>query len=248
MKNLLIYINPSHDFDAEHHAMARIQIDNCCRLGWNVDDVMVVTNFPFEYNGVKAIEVSDSMWCDWWKQVSKVNALLELFRLGVIDNELYWFHDFDAFQNGPIVDSELSLDGVDAGFTDYGYRMKWNTGSFFFRKSSEDMFKLIRDTCYELKTDEERALMELTRQRHTVINRRYRRMHVTYNFPGSKNGLRHLSYLYAMTMMYGLPVRVLHFHPARRRQAYLKALRGDNELNVKLMSDGLEEVFRHHGY
>jgi hypothetical protein len=52
MKNLLIYISPEHKFLPEYDKLVRIQIDNSLELGWKKEDIMLVTNFIFEYNGV----------------------------------------------------------------------------------------------------------------------------------------------------------------------------------------------------
>jgi hypothetical protein len=54
MKNLLIHINPvSKIFSPEHEDLTRIQIDNSLELRWKKEEILLVTNFPYEYRGIK---------------------------------------------------------------------------------------------------------------------------------------------------------------------------------------------------
>src|SRR5260221_10472418 len=160
MKNLMIYINPKEKkFSSEHEDLTRIQIDNSLSLGWKPEDILLVTNFPYEYNGVKSIIVGDYTVFDQDRS-TKIPAINELFRRGFIDeNEVYWFHDHDAFQ---LVQFEVRLD-KDAGFTTHGaYNSKlWNAGSFFFKKSAKDIFL---DIWYYMElrgTNEHNALTDM---------------------------------------------------------------------------------------
>jgi hypothetical protein len=244
MKNLLIFINQERVLTGENEYMAKIQIDNSLDLGWQREDILFATNFPYEYNGVSALVLSDDTWCDYWPQMSKMNALVALFERKVIGQDLYWFHDLDAFQAYGITEEELGLGDTEMGFTDYGYNAKWNTGSFFFKQSAEDALRLIRDRAYELHTDEERALVDLATGNVAGINERYKRLNHTYNWPGSKNGERYFARMYGNVAK---PVKVLHFHPLRRQGRYFSLLGGDNELGIPLIPERLREVFRRHG-
>ena len=90
MKNLLIYINPAKDFvDSKDRTnikeLAKIQIDNSLDLGWAVEDIVFVTNFPYEYGGVKALVIDDdSLFCDIsgtaYGKASKINVILYLLK------------------------------------------------------------------------------------------------------------------------------------------------------------------------
>jgi len=40
MKNLMIYVNPHHEFDEERKVLAKIQIENSLRLGWKSGDIL----------------------------------------------------------------------------------------------------------------------------------------------------------------------------------------------------------------
>ncbi len=224
----MIYINPER-FDREGELMAKIQIENSLELGWKPEDIIFIANFPYEYKGIKTTVVGGEYWCDYWKQMSKMNVLADM----EFQDDLYWFHDLDAFQAYPM---EIELK-TDIGFTDYGYMDKWNTGSFFFKPGAKDILKKLRDKAYELKTDEERALVVMERE----IKGRYERLNPTYNFPGSKNGTKYFKRVIDKCEM---PVKVLHFHPLRHRGRFLRMLCGENELGLNIMPDRLLKLFR----
>ena len=152
MINLLIYINPiDKRFIGEYVDLVRIQIDNSLELGWKPEDILLVLNFDYEYRGIKAVKVDDYQVFDQNKS-TKIPAINQLFKDGVIkEDKVYWFHDLDAFQLSPI---ELSLE-KDAAFTDHGHFSKtWNAGSFFFKKSAEDIFLSIWEYMGLLKSND----------------------------------------------------------------------------------------------
>jgi len=230
MKNLLIYVNPRKGFDEEHSILAKIQIDNSFRLGWKKEDILMATNFPFEYNGFKSIEIPDSCFCDHWPRSSKITGIIHLLQSSIID-ELCWFHDFDAFQLCPIVGSELGLDGLDMGFTDYGWKSRWNTGSFFFRPNALEIFIAMSDALYMFKSDEEDALALLIKHDANNINGRYKKLNITYNIGMNK--------LNRNVEVATKPLKVLHFHPGKRNlMSKFKPL----------MPVGLVEIMDCHGY
>lgn len=161
MKNLLIWISPKKMFDGEASILVKIQIDNSLDLGWKREDIMLTTNFDFEYNGVKSIVVSDDNFLPDSIWESKQMAILELFSRGFINpGELYWFHDLDAFQQETITESELGMGKVDMGLTDYGWRIKWNTGSIFFTSKAYDIFKAVVQTFSLIKSRDEIYLLK----------------------------------------------------------------------------------------
>ena len=237
MKNLLVYLNPRKDFGKEHGILAKIQIDNSLELGWKVEDIILITNFPFEYRGVKALEIDDKYFCTAHDRASKITAILYLFDKGMV-NELFWFHDLDAFQLLPIEESELGLT-KDAGFTDYGWSPKWNTGSFFFTPNSRDIFELINKKVYEHTTTEEIALMMLEKDNTEGINDRYERLNITYNL-----GIKKIGKNYTEAIK---PLKIIHFHPIKQRHLDL-FLHGKNELKMVLIPDRLIKIFEKYGY
>ena len=136
MKNLLIFIGPEPKFSREHEVLTRIQIDNSLELGWNPEDIILVTDFPYEYRGIKSYVVKGDFKALDGNRSSKILVINQLFKDGMI-NDLFWFHDHDAFQLGPMRDPDLG-DCV-AGFTDQGWSGVWNAGSFFFTPDAKKM-------------------------------------------------------------------------------------------------------------
>jgi len=80
------------------------------------------------------------------------------------DEDIYWLHDIDHFQQLPITKEEIikEMGECDFALCDYGRRIKLNCGSIFFKKSAGDIFKKIRDIIVKYrplypKCEEERA-------------------------------------------------------------------------------------------
>lgn len=246
MKNLCIYLNPD-GFDEEHQGLVKLQVDNSLELGWSLDDIVLVTDFPYEYRGVRAIQIPSGICCLFWKPASKIFGILHMIEQGLIGDDLYWFHDFDAYQLIDIPESELGLESIDAGFTDYGRKPEWNTGSFFFKKSAEDIFRNIASRLLPgcdsrgRQQHEELALGYLTDKNIDNINSRIKRMNITYNF-----GMREIAQCYERAIK---PLRVLHFHPYNPKINTLKrAMYGRNQIGKPLMNDRLIKLFHIHGY
>jgi hypothetical protein len=202
----MIYINPRKDFDEEHKLLAKIQIEQGLKF-WKKEDIILITNFEYEYKGIKASIIDDSFFCNIHDKASKINTiiyLLEEYRLG----EFVWFHDFDAFQLEPIIEKEINLGKADVGFTDYGWSLKWNTGSIFFKPSALGVFKLLKEAIYRCNTDEERALVVLTKNNIGGINSKIKRLNIIYNL-----GMRRINYNLERAVK---PIKVVHFHPTRK--------------------------------
>lgn len=257
MKNLLTYTHPDHAFfGIEDNLMIETQIENSLELGWKKEDIILATNFPYEYMGVKSVVVSDDCMCSWWKQVSKIDCILWLFDNGRIKDDIYWFHDLDAFEAYPLEFEKNLEDGIDIYLTDYGYRYrKWNTGSFFFNNKSRDIFQMIWDRCHEIDSlekdkdlihayNEERSLEHLTGNNINNINSRIKKINPTYNFPGSNNGFKNFEMVYERCEK---PVKVPHFHPLRWGGRFYRMFDGGNPLKVKMLPERLIKIFNKKG-
>ncbi|MCK9371417.1 hypothetical protein M0R04_15995 [Candidatus Dojkabacteria bacterium] len=240
MKNLLIYINPSKKFGDENKVLAKIQIDNSLDLGWTREDIVLITNFEYEYNDVKAIVMNEVKFCDHCPQASKINTIVNMFKLDIIKpNKLWWLHDFDAFQLEPITEEELEISTVDMALTDYGRLPRWNTGLVFFRHSARDIMEMIQDLVYKSVTDEERALNVITRD-IPAINSRIKKLNITYNL-----AIRNIKSTYKMATK---PLKVIHFHPIWPDKQLLDVfMYGKNKINTVLMNERLIKIFKDHG-
>lgn len=233
MKNLLVYINPVKRFDKEKSILAKIQIDNSLRLGWKPEDIIIATNFPFEYNGVKSLFLDVSNFCEFRPLSTKTVVVANMLAKGMIDPEqIYWVHDFDAYQLEPFGE----IDILDVGLTTYGWMSKWCLGSYFFKASAVDIFKDLKDFIYEYKLEDERALVGLTRKNIHKINSRITVLDISYQI-----GMRHILANYERAVK---PIKVIHFHPWDRGVEVLNSfMYGENELGKPLMTPELITIF-----
>ena len=237
MKNLLVHLNPLKCFNKEHQILAKIQIDNSLRLGWKTEDIILVTNFDYEYNGVRAVMIPDKYFCDFRPYSTKtvvVTYLLEYWMLP--PDEVYWAHDFDAYQ---LEKFDFTLEKPMA-FSDYGYSPKPSLGSYFFDFRARDFFSLLRDTIYEKRTEDERALVWLTKNKAMKIIDSFQKINITYNF-----GMRHVEKNWEIA---DKPLKVIHFHPWGKDLPTLDIfMYGKNKLGFPLMSKQLIKLFHKHG-
>ncbi|MBF8249481.1 MAG: hypothetical protein HW400_82 [Candidatus Levybacteria bacterium] len=241
MKNLLIYISPDKKFSEECNILAKIQIDNSFELGWRKEDILLVTNFNYEYHDVKANVISGDTYYPLIPEATKVLTLAYLLEQGMVEKEhIYWLHDFDAYQMEIINESELNLGTKDIALTDYGWKNQLNTGSIFLRESSRDIFQLIKDLVYEHgNLDEEEVLALVSENNKNHFNSRYKRLNVTYNI-----NTQDIPFNYKRA---DKPLKVIHFHPTDRREIVDAFISGRNELGFPLMTKRLIDLFKHHG-
>lgn len=200
MKNLMTFAHPAKKFVEHYDLFMRMQIDNALEMGWPLKDILLVTNFPYHYRGVKALVLGDETYCSHRKRASKINMICELIKQSIL-KEVAWFHDFDAFQAEPLFDI---LGDYDAAFTDYGTNGMWNTGSFFFKPSALDIFERIRAVMYRRRTNEEVALKRITDAGEFAG--RYLHLNGTYNH----GRMRDTEKTYAAAEK---PIKVFHFDP-----------------------------------
>ena len=241
MKNILIHLNaPKYEWQKEVEPLLKIQIDNS-RLYWKREDIWLITNFPYEYNGIKARVVNDSLFCAFKPTVTKVNVILNLFHQRMIENgELYWFHDLDAFQLAPvIVDFE-----EDMALTDYGvttiresYNNRWSTGSWFFKKGARDIFRKIYVKSEADLVNEEAALGRVIKESPS-IGQRIKKLNITYNFATRKRDVD------KMLEIAEKPLKVLHFHPTDTRR--ISNGLTNMEYCQTFMEEELKELFKKH--
>jgi len=231
MKNLLIYTNPKKEFDKETLLLSKIQIHNSLELGWNPEDILLMTNFEYEYLGVKSVVISNDFKYDFDKLSNKIFVIKEML---ANSKETYWYHDFDAYQM-----EELNPVFTDIGLSDYGWSTKWNCGSIFFRENSADIFDKLHHEILERKTGDERVLTTLTKE-GLINNSRITRLNITYNF-----GMRNIGTNYALA---DKPIKIAHFHPwyndiklpANTRNLFIK---GNNEIGKPLVTPRLIKLF-----
>lgn len=258
MKNLFIYISPTGSFDNpradlasnDGEACAKVQIDNLLDLGRKPEDILLITNFEYEYRGIRSTVLNNVDFFERKPQVSKINAIIEMFDRGMIqDDELYWFQDLDAFQLEPVMESEIDVAYNEIGCTDFGGAKfflgeeRWSGGIFVFRKGSKDLFEGMKDLCYKKSIDEEEAL-GLMVVHNPSVRERVKRLNNSYNFIGYN-----LESVYEKSVK---PIRVVHFHPNTTKKRFngypgLDYFTGNNPMRMNLVTDRVVELIKKHG-
>lgn len=248
MKNLLIYTGPNKKFGEEDSILARIQIDNSLSLGWKRKDLIIATDFPFEYNNVTSIIAPDLLYYDFDKNANKLPVVLYLIDQGLIEpGEIYWCHDFDAYELNKIDEKELGLENFDLGLVHYFYKPEWQFGSFFFKNSAKDILELLDNTIRtkpHLSRNNEKTLTKLIKN-NAIDSKRYKKLNVTYSVMK-----RCLSTVYNEAEK---PIKVLHFRPSDPKDERMSDtalnmfMYGKNSLKIPLMNDRLIKIFHQHG-
>ena len=210
MKHVIVWYSPIVEgLPLETQTLMKVQIDNSLDLGYKPDDIIFVTNFPYEYRGVKSLVVDNSAYCDFRPGSTKTTTINRLIKEGVIvPGEIYWAHDPDCYEINKITDEELDMDNFDIGFTTYGWSPKPCLGSYFFKHSAGDLFQLIRDKIYEIQNEDERALVALLEANTNNIKNRITFLNITYQI-----GMRHVDINFNLATK---PLKALHFHPSKK--------------------------------
>ena len=235
MKNLMVYTRANQKFTEEVETLVKIQVDNSLDLGWKSSDIILVTNFPYEYNGVKSLVIPDTS-CKWDHTINKLPAIVYLLKNNLLPDDVIWYHDFDAYQ-------ELSVEmDVKLAFTTYGYKPQWNCGSFFFNPSEQDIFDFWWSKIHKRSRADELILTSLTRSGEINADR-YISLDVDYNYN---------QIIYAIKKYDKVVPKVLHFHPNytfhRSTETNLDIfMYGKSWKKKPIMSDRLIKIFHHHG-
>ena len=202
----------------------KAQIENSLEVGWTAKNILLLTNFDFEFMGVKAQRISfiyPSLLC------SKIFAVYDLFKNDYVTEEL-WVHDLDAWQNSWFD----CLQFRDVGICKY-LRSTFNGGSVFYKPEAKDIVTILSFLLRKIKGSEEPILSRLLssaayKHRVTVLNS-------TYNL-----GCCNFAGEYITSEQ---PIRVCHFHPEVSKGVQIHLL-GKNKFNVKTVNEKLERLIR----
>lgn len=176
MKNLMIYFNPEMKFSAQAESLVNRQIDNSLRLGWKKEDIILLTNFPYEYKMVKTKIVDPNLYCSSNKNVQKSNVIYNLLNQNLVkENELWLYHDLDCFQLCPIDGSEINLQGGLVGFIEND-NSKFDLNRIYFKKDSHKVFEWIRNRALRLHSSEAAALESLAAVNYRNINELFKKI------------------------------------------------------------------------
>ena len=204
--------------------LIKAQIDNSLEHGWLQKDIILLTNFEFDYKGVVAIPITLNDFCLTGSKVFGVKWLME----NTSYEDPFWLHDLDAWQNAPFECPEFK----DAGFGFYS-RPKINGGVQFWRRSGKDILdKIVKELI-----DNKAAREEPTLDKFCKKNKRVTILNSTFNVGCSGYKPRYEKA--------EKPVKVCHFHPDNRIAWQTHCL-DRNGLGFKGISDTLETVVRAH--
>lgn len=242
MKNLLVYMSPNKGFPELDEKETMIQIDSALLLGWNPQDILLITNFPYEYNGIKAT-VYEEGFTSYNPPTTKLNVLANLFKWDLIEDDIYWSHDMDAFQQHPF---DLDLEGFDAGLCTYQRNDCIQLGSAFIKKGFKDIVLSIMDRLPEWAGKEggprydEYVIHRFMKEDYNNIRGRVKILNGTYDF-----GMRRIKQCYEKA---DKPLKVVHFRPYSDLINTLdRAMYGRNEIGIPLMNPEIIKIFERHG-
>ncbi|MEQ8789848.1 MAG: hypothetical protein RIC55_26375 [Pirellulaceae bacterium] len=205
--------------------LLRAQIENSLEVGWRLDDIVLVTNFAFEYEGVRAHTTALNEHCP---RGSKLYAVRWCLRERLVEGAV-WAHDLDCWQNMWFDAPEFA----DVGACHYS-QPKFNGGSVFWRPRAVDILdEIIGRLDRDAADREEPTLDRVFKQRNFA--RRVTILNSTYNLGCSGFQVR--------LDRSRRPVRVCHFHPTNRIAWETHAL-DRNGLGERSVAPRLERVLR----
>ena len=200
--------------------LLKAQIANSYDVGWLPKDILLLTNFDFEFAGIKAETIEFNPRC---LTGSKMYAVRHALRRDVV----VWAHDLDAWQNVWFDCPEM----LDVAAATYDGR-KYNGGSIFWRPESVDLVKkIIRMIDKEEATYEENVLNRVFKKHKARVTK----LNFDYNV-GCSN--------YRERWGKGdKPIKVAHFHPYNRIAWETHAL-DRCQLGAKGITNRLEVILR----
>lgn len=241
MKNLLIYINPNNKkFEGEYENAVKIQIENSLALGWKPKDIVLVTNFDYEYQGVKSLIIGDENYCEFFWPATKIYSIVALFRQGLIKKDLYWYHDFDCFQLNPFVGD--ILEGASMGLTNYGRMPRLCSASMFFTEKAGDIFERIKeevDNHQDGHRGEEEAIAKIINSEDgDDLKMRVKLLNLTY-------ALHKFNFWHCYCRS-DKPIKAVHFHLTPDKYDFW--VKGNNKVQLKIIPKRLVKIFNKHGF
>jgi len=240
MKNLLIYVSPEKEFNDDHKRLVKLQIDNSISLGWKIEDIVLVTNFEYEYRGVKSTVISDNAYCKFFYPTTKLYSIVELFEKVLIEDELYWYHDFDCYELNNIIEEEVKEEMGDCviGVSNYCQRPRLCSASMFFNNKAKNIFEWLKGECARDRINEERALMRAYYGKDESLSKQIKMVNTTYAF--------HKFNIVPTYKTTKKPIRVAHFHLTPDKYEFY--VEGKNKLKMSLIPERLIKIFKTYGF
>jgi hypothetical protein len=214
--------------EPELRALIQAQLENSRELGWAPEDLYVVTNLNVE-GEANIIRCPLNETC---LTGSKMFALQYLFDQRLIqENDVWWAHDLDAWQNHPFTAPEF----LDIGLAEYSTE-KFNGGSIFLRGTARDLiFGIVSMIHHTRGLKEEPAINQILRS--PLCRHRVSTLNSTYNVGCSAYAIR-----YHRSIQ---PILVSHFHPTGST-SWRTHVDGVNPLGIPSVSPRLVDLLQRH--
>jgi hypothetical protein len=238
VKNVMIYIARHGYFNDEHEKMAKVQIDMMLELGWKCENIVILTNFDFQYNGVKAWKW-DVTPLAHASTPEKLRGLIHLIENRLITEPIL-FHDFDAFHCDYVDEIPEEYKQYHVSSAQYFHRIHWNTGIMFIQPTFQalDILHRAMAECFRIGCkNEESAFMNL----FPIVNDS--NPEVGYLSVDWNIGKRSTVEKFRVSET----PRVIHFHPKPKNYDYYCL--GKNEGDVQIATDLMcEQIKKHFNY
>ena len=214
--------------------LLKAQIDNSLECGWDPKDIIIATNFEFEYKKVKTYVLDEI--CDYSQFFHKQYATLEMMKKGIFEGQNIWYHDLDAFQLEPF---DFPYFNGDCGTCVYpnGDGHSCQCGVIYLKHSSKDIFEFLVNNmkAKNFQTPDDEVVI----RNHVKLNPKYSNrvsvLNTSYNM-----GMTGFNYRYQSAEK---PIKVAHFHPNNPKQ-YSYMVEGKNDLNIKIVNERLLNILK----
>jgi hypothetical protein len=249
-KNFMVFVSTDYDKsgvklregDTDYskiektYSILRAQIDNSIECGWDAKDIIIATNFDFEYRNVRTYVLDDV--CDYSQFFHKQYATLELMKKGIFEGQNIWYHDLDAFQLEPFNFPKFSGDWGTCVYPN-GDGHSCQCGIIYLKHSSQDIFEHLvsKMKSRQYNTHDDEVVIRNDVKLNPNYSHRVSILNTTYNL-----GMTGFSYRYENAKK---PIKVVHFHPDNKKQ-WECMVEGINGLNTKVVNSRLIKIFKKH--
>ena len=226
--NLMVWFSPDKSF-GENEGLARAQIDLANALRWRTNKVILITNFEWEYGGIRTT-VLDNLDFPRNYRACKLKAFIAMRDAGMLEKgHIYWFHDFDVYQCRNFAPPKIRCFGA----TRFARHSNlWSTGSIFFTHEISDMLDIwLAKTDAKAEWCEERALNYLSFADSIIDD-----IGLTYNYRCKQWN--------EQWPVIEKPICALH---GRIAPAHMDFWTGNNPAGENFLWRGTEEIFRKNG-
>jgi len=215
--------------------LLKAQIDNSLEVGWKLEDIIVLSNFEFEFMNVKAVIADLNESCLTGSKIFGLKWFFERYK----EDDIIWAHDLDAWQNvwfeEPFFDKEGNIldDIKDVGCATYS-NWKFNGGNLFWKQSGKDIVEEIANRIITNKEEKEEPTLnkvfksEEYKDRVSVLNYSYN-VGCSGFIPRFDRSVK--------------PIRICHFHPYNGTAWEIHAL-GRDDRNKVTVTIRLERLLR----